>query len=107
MLEQRTLQLHKDRKGGGLFLFTHLTVESCPFLFIYRRRGLALFHRSAERVLLALGEGPHMDHLMDALERISHWHEVQWANANGAIRILRHYFAALTSTSLNSQLSCK
>ena len=30
---QRTL--HKDRKGGGLFLFTHLTVERCPFLFIY------------------------------------------------------------------------
>ena len=28
---QRTL--HKDRKGGGLFLFTHLTVERCPFLF--------------------------------------------------------------------------
>ena len=27
--------LHKDRKGGGLFLFTHLTVERCPFLFIY------------------------------------------------------------------------
>ena len=24
--------LHKDRKGGGLFLFTHLTVERCPFL---------------------------------------------------------------------------
>ena len=22
-------------KGGGLFLFTHLTVERCPFLFIY------------------------------------------------------------------------
>ena len=30
---QRTL--HKDRKGGDLFLFTHLTVERCPFLFIY------------------------------------------------------------------------
>jgi len=25
----------KDRKGGGLFLFTHLTVDWCPFLFIY------------------------------------------------------------------------
>ena len=25
----------KDRKGGDLFLFTHLTVEVCPFLFIY------------------------------------------------------------------------
>ena len=31
---QRTL--HKDRKGGDLFLFTHLTVERCPFLFICR-----------------------------------------------------------------------
>ena len=30
---QRTL--HKDRTGGDLFLFTHLTVERCPFLFIY------------------------------------------------------------------------
>ena len=29
---QRTL--HKDRKGGGLFLFTHLTVQSAPFLFL-------------------------------------------------------------------------
>jgi len=27
--------LHKDRTGGDLFLFTHLTVERCPFLFIY------------------------------------------------------------------------
>ena len=27
--------LHKDRKGGDLFFFTHLTVERCPFLFIY------------------------------------------------------------------------
>ena len=26
--------LHKDRKGWDLFLFTHLTVERCPFLFI-------------------------------------------------------------------------
>ena len=28
---------HKDRKGGDLFLFTHLTVERCPcpFVFIY------------------------------------------------------------------------
>jgi len=26
--------LHKDRKGGDLFLFTHLIVERCPFLFI-------------------------------------------------------------------------
>jgi len=25
----------KQKKGGGLFLFTHLTVERCPFLFIY------------------------------------------------------------------------
>ena len=33
---QRTL--HKDRKGGGLFLFTNLTVERCPFLFIYSRQ---------------------------------------------------------------------
>ena len=24
-----------EDKGGGLFLFTHLTVERCPFLFIY------------------------------------------------------------------------
>ena len=28
----------KDRKGGGLFLFTHFTVERCPFLFIYLLR---------------------------------------------------------------------
>ena len=26
---------YKDRTGGDLFLFTHLTVERCPFLFIY------------------------------------------------------------------------
>jgi len=30
--------LHKDRKGGDLFFFTHLTGESCPFLFIYLTR---------------------------------------------------------------------
>ena len=27
--------LSKPCKGGDLFLFTHLTVERCPFLFIY------------------------------------------------------------------------
>ena len=36
MIYRRVLQrtLHKDRTGGDLFLFTHLTV-GCPFLFIY------------------------------------------------------------------------
>jgi len=30
---QRTL--HKDRKGGDLFLFTHLTVEVSVFIYLF------------------------------------------------------------------------
>ena len=45
---QRTL--HKDRKGGDLFLFTHLTVERCPFLFNYLFRESTV-HRALIRFL--------------------------------------------------------
>ena len=36
-------------KNGGLFLFTHLTVERCPFLFILCQRTLRGFRRPARR----------------------------------------------------------
>jgi len=31
--------LHKDRTGGDLFLFTHLTVEVSVFIYLFTLRG--------------------------------------------------------------------
>jgi len=36
----------KAKEGGDLFFFTHLTVERCPFLFIY----LLYMPRTSRRV---------------------------------------------------------